>query len=51
MYRASTGHRFMLVVTDKVTYLVTITLYIESLYDAGEALINYVFCKYGPLGI
>ena len=49
MYRASTGHRFIIVVTDEVTnYLVTVLLYSGISHEAGEALTNYAFCKHGP---
>ena len=48
MYRASTGHRFILVVTDEVTnYLVTIPFHRGTSPEIGDALINYVFCKQG----
>ena len=47
MYRASTGQRFILVVTDDVpNYLVTVLLH-EELHEIGEALTNNVFCKHG----
>ena len=49
MYRASTGHRFILVVTNEVTnYLVTIPLHRGTSHDVGEALINYVFENMAP---
>ena len=50
MYRASTDHEFILVFTDEVTdCLVTILLYRGTSPEVGEALINHVFCKHGPL--
>ena len=49
MYTTRTGHRFILVIADEVTnYLVTIAFYRRTSHKVGEALINYVFCKYGP---
>ena len=50
MHRPSTGHEFILLVTDEVkNYLATIHLYGEISLKVGEALINHVFCKHGPL--
>ena len=49
MYRASTGNRFIFVVTNDITnYLVTITLYREISYDIQKELINYVFLNMVP---
>ena len=49
MYRASTGHKFILVVADEVpNYLVTITLYRGTSHDIVETLINKVFYKHAP---
>ena len=48
-YKYSTDHSFILVVTDEVlNYLVTVLLYRGTSYKVGEALINDLFCKYGP---
>ena len=50
MYGESTGHKFILVVIDAATnYLVTILLHRGISHEIGETLINYVFCKNGPL--
>ena len=50
MYTASTGNKFTFVFTDEITdYLVTIPLYRGTSYEVGEAHINYVFYKCGPL--
>ena len=49
MYRAITCHKFILVVSDKVTnFLVTTALYRGTLNKVGKALINNVFYKHGP---
>ena len=50
IYRASTGHTFILVVTDEVTNcLLTVPLHRWTSPEVGEALINCLFCKHGPL--
>ena len=47
MYRASTGHKFILIVTDEVTnYFVIIPLYRGTSNEVGTVLINHVFCKH-----
>ena len=49
MYRASTGHRLIIVITDEVAnYLVKILLLRRISHEIGEALINYALCKHGP---
>ena len=49
MYRASTGHKFILVVTDEVTnYLVTIPLYRGPSHKARETLIIMNFVNISP---
>ena len=50
MCRKSTGHKFILSVTNEVVNdLIAILLYRGTLHEVGEALINYVFCKHAPL--
>ena len=49
MYRASTGHQFILVVADKVTnYIVTIPLYEGTSHEVRKACINHVFLLTWP---
>ena len=49
IYRESTGHSFILVVTEEVAnYLVTVHVYRDTSHEAGEALVNHLFCKHGP---
>ena len=49
MYRASTCDRFIFVATGEViSYSVTFLLYTGTSHEVGEALMNYVFSKYGP---
>ena len=46
MYRASTGHKFLLVVADEVTkYSVTIYLFRGASHKVGEAIINMHFAN------
>ena len=41
MYRANTGHKFILTVTDDITnYLLAVPLYRGTFHEIGEALIN-----------
>ena len=48
--RASTCHKFILVVANKATnYLVTIPLYRGTSHEVGEALINHGFAKMATL--
>ena len=47
MYKTKTGHKFILVVANKVVnYLVTIPSYRGTFHNVCEALLNYVFYKH-----
>ena len=49
VYRASTGHRFVLVIADEATNcLVAVHVYRGTSYGIGEALKSYAFYKHGP---
>ena len=50
IYRASTGHTFILRFPGEVTnYLMIISSYRGTSHEIGEALIHHVFCKHGFL--